>query len=97
MQDILIDDNGDFLLDGNNMLIRSKSDNQHKMLLLIINKGGFKESPNATVGLMAYLESENVDELYSDIRRAFTDDGMTVSALGINTSGKLEVDAEYTN
>jgi glycine cleavage system regulatory protein len=93
MQDFLLDNNGDLKIDNDDVVI-GESTAQHQKLLLTIEKGGIKENPTATVGLISYLESENKAAMLQDIRRIFSADGMEVNSLQV-VNGKLEIDAAY--
>ncbi len=92
MQDLLLDENGDLAFP----LQRGESTKQHQELLLVIDKGGIKENPTATVGVMNYLESEDTAGLLQEIRKCFTADGMNVTKCGLK-NGKIEIDASYTS
>ncbi len=98
MQDILIDINtGDLATDVSGNIERGLSDNQHKDLLLICEKGEFKESPVATVGLMSFVESEDVSGLFTEIRKCFENDGCKIAEVSQNdTTSKIFIDASYS-
>lgn len=95
MQDLLLDDGGDLSITNGDLVI-GESTQQHQQLLLASAKGEFKENPTATVGIMNYLESENVGEMLGEIKRRFSDDGMTVNSLSIANENIL-IDASYNS
>lgn len=95
MTDFLLDINGDIKITDNDFVIGDSAE-QHSSLLLETEKGGFKENPTATVGLGAYLESEEKADMLRDIRQTFTADGMTVTALKIDDN-IIVIDASYKN
>lgn len=92
MTDFLLDSDGDLKYP----LTRGKSDEQHVGLLLEVEKGGFKENPNATVGIASFLESENPQALLAEIRKTLNADNMKVGIVKFS-NGKLLIDASYTN
>lgn len=93
MIDILLDEDYTPLLAAGDF-VAGLSDQQHQHLLLICNKGSFKEFPTACVGLMNYLESEDPGEMIREIKKQFTGDGMTVQTAQI-INGKLSIEASY--
>jgi hypothetical protein len=94
MTDILVDDldnlrieNGDFVI-GDATL-------QHQNIIIIAQKGEFKQTPELGVGVLTELNNENPRELLAKIRRNFEYDGMTVKKLNIANNGNIVIDAEY--
>ena len=71
-----------------------ESSNQHKRHLLICPKGAFKEFPNATVGAVDFLESEDEAGFLREVRTKYVEDGMKVSEIKME-EGKLKVNASY--
>lgn len=93
MKDTLINvDDGTIFKDGD--INTGTSDEQNKALLLICEKGSFKEFPASCVGAASYLESEEIAPLLRDIRFEFIDDGMTVNKVAFEND-KLKIDAKY--
>lgn len=82
----LVIKNGDFVIDD--------SDKQQQELLLLCNKGSFKENPAACVGLFNFLESEDRDALLKEIKLQFVSDGMEVKNVEFK-DGKLITEAYY--
>lgn len=94
MNDIKLDENlvplfanGDFVI--------GDTDKQNQDVLLVSEKGSFKENPDVGVGLFSFLEAENPIDMMSEIRRQFTNDGMTINQLQYTSDGKLIIDAKY--
>jgi hypothetical protein len=94
MTDLLLDDTGDLSLSGNDFVF-GLSDQQHQELLLLTEKGEWKESPLVGVGAMKFLESESTADLLREIRLQFSNDGMNVNAISITTTGQINIDATY--
>lgn len=94
MTDILLDDDLDLKIADGDFVI-GVSDNQQQNLLLVCNKGSFKDVPDVCVGLQNYLESEDPAKMIAEINRQFTADGMDVKSIEIN-NGKLLIDAGYS-
>ena len=75
-------------------IAKGESSNQHKRHLLVCAKGAFKEFPNATVGAVDFLESEEEAAFLREVRSKYVEDGMIVSEIKIE-DGKLKVNADY--
>ena len=93
MQDILLDNDGDLKIENGDFVI-GFSDDQHKDILLITDKGSFKENPLIGVGLQSFLEAESNSDLIREIRTQFMADGMTIDKLNYN-NGIFELNAHY--
>ncbi len=93
-QDILLDDEFDLIFaDGD--FVTGESTAQHQKLLIIADKGEFKEAPQRGVGARRYLEDHNPSNLAREIRQEFTRDGMVVKTVKIETDLTIQVDANY--
>ena len=93
MKDLILGEDGD-LLSSHNDLYVGKSDEQHKHLLLTVQKGAIKQFPGTGVGIATYLESDDVGGLLREIAIQWTADGMTINKLTIIDT-QLIYDAEY--
>lgn len=67
---------------------------QNQNILLRANKGELKENPTSGVGVQNYLEDYSGEALAREIRKEFTQDGMTVRKININLP-EIEIVAEY--
>ena len=79
--------NGDFVL--------GESTAQHQKILILSDKGEYKENPMRGVGARRYLEDGKPDTLAREIRQEFVADGMKVNAIKIGENGTIEGDAFY--
>ena len=70
---------------------------QNQQILLLADKGDFKNKPMRGVGTKRYLESAQPDELAREIRTEFIADGMKVNSIKIPQTGQLNIDATYDN
>lgn len=94
MTDFLLDDNFDLLIvDGD--LVVGESSAQHQRILLLADKGEFKDVPMRGVGARRYLEDHTPDNLAREIRTEFAADGMTVNKIQIASDLTIQVDANY--
>jgi hypothetical protein len=94
MTDFLLDDNFDLLIiDGD--LVVGESSAQHQRILLLADKGEFKDAPMRGVGSLRYLEDHTPDNLAREIRTEFAADGMTVNKIQIASDLTIQVDANY--
>lgn len=98
MQDWLLDSDGDLSVgDGTDSIVFGLSDTQHQNLLLLTDKGQWKENPDCGVGAIKYLENEDAAGFMREIRVQFTGDGMKVTTLKIDKTGKVQIEASYAN
>ncbi|KAA2245486.1 hypothetical protein F0L74_05885 [Chitinophaga agrisoli] len=93
MQDILLDEEGDLLIIGADLMM-GESTEQHQRLLLISNPGDFKETPAACVGAAIWLKDENTVGLLQEIKSEFEKDGMIITSVKM-VDAKIEVHASY--
>lgn len=91
MKDFLIKEG---VLFGNGDIVTGVSDQQNMDLLIRCAKGSFKQYPDATVGAADYLEDEDEAGFVNEIRRRFTEDGITIEKIKTE-EGKLKIDAGY--
>lgn len=87
--DIKQTENGDIDLSIGDMLY-TESTRQHQKDLLLADKGHYKETPEAGIGALNYLNDTEPENLYRAIRKEFTRDGMKVIKVNIN-----ETEARY--
>ena len=91
MLGILLDDEDDLLYEAG-QLVYGESTLQNQKLLLASNKGDFKESPTACVGIGLWLKDNDAEGLPGEIKKEFERDGMTVNSIILSTKGKLDID-----
>lgn len=91
--DILLDENDDLLIENGDFVI-GESTLQHQRLLLLCNKGEFKEYPTRCIGLNRYLEDNDAQALAREIDVDFSKDGMKVSKIVIDIP-TIEIEASY--
>ena len=75
-------------------LVTEETLKQAQQLLLVTNKGEWKQHPTAGVGVANYLETASAGELSREIREQFSRDGMKVSSVKISGT-TLEVEATW--
>ncbi|WP_088466946.1 hypothetical protein [Flavobacterium covae] len=92
-KDIMLDDDMDLLVEGNDLVL-GESTHQHQKILIMVDKGEFKENITRGVGALRYAEMHNPESLMREIRQEFIADGMRVNSLSWN-DGNLEIDANY--
>jgi len=91
--DLILDENDDLLIEDGDLVI-DESTLQHQRLLLLCNKGEFKEFPTRCVGLGNYLEDHSTAALAREVNVDFSRDGMRVSKVKIEVPN-LEIEAAY--
>ncbi len=91
--DIALGDDGDLLIAGGDLLI-AESTHQHQRLLLLTNKGEWKQKPLAGVGTLHYVERQDDGNLAREIQTQFCQDGMQVDKITIDFPD-LNIEARY--
>jgi hypothetical protein len=74
--------------------VEDTSDLTNQHLLLITEKGEWKENPGVGVGAAKWLEHESSSDFTREIRKQFSADGMQVNSVVYN-NGNLKIDAPY--
>lgn len=69
--------------------------NQNQELIVIAEKGEFKEIPKRGVAISNYLDDEEPDSLLRAVRTELSLEGMTVEKVGFNSNNDLVIHAEY--
>lgn len=93
-KDIMLGDGLDLLVVGGDFVIADATA-QNKALLLLADKGDFRQTPVVGVGINRALLDDDNGELLGDIRFEFTQDGMTVRKLQLDALGNLIEEASY--
>lgn len=94
MKDIMLDELNDLLIADNDLVI-GLSDQQQQKHLLLTEKGDIKQFPDAGVGTLKFLESEDPGALLREISIQFSADGMKVKEVKFGTGGKILLNAPY--
>ena len=87
------DKNQDFKI-ANGDFVVGETTIQNQRLLLLCQKGEFKEFPDRCVGLHNFLETADSQSLAREIDVDFTKDGMKVRRIVIDIPN-IEIDADY--
>ena len=91
--DILLSDAGELLMvDGD--FVTGDATKQNQKLLLVSQKGEWKESPLTGVGINNWLKDENQGGLKAEIKQQFKADGMKINSLIVNGE-TIKIDATY--
>jgi len=90
--DILLQDY-DLLIENGDIAV-GESTRQHQDLLLLADKGEFKQFPTVGVGILRYLETHDTNDLAREIRTEFNRDGMTIDEIKFDGSN-IDIKANY--
>jgi hypothetical protein len=93
MRDIILNSDKELDVKDGDFVV-GESTLQHQDLLLVTNKGEWKENPLVAVGILGFLKEEDESGLMGEIKVQFEKDGMEVKEISIDDA-KLNVDASY--
>ena len=91
--DMMLDSGLDLALSGGDIAV-GEATKQSQTLLLLTNKGEWKQHPTRGVGAVRHLEAGGSAALAREIRSDFTADGMRVERVTVEGT-TLNVEAEY--
>jgi len=92
---ILLDETGDVMVQNGSMVIED-STLQNQYLILLAQKGEFKEYPTLGVGISDMLGDDDALEWKKRIREEFAKDDMKVNKIDLNLqTGEINIDAHY--
>lgn len=94
INDIVLDGDLDLLFsDGD--FVSSDTTLQHQKLIILTNKGDWKNAPEVGVNMRKYFLNENFSGLLVETKKQFVIDGMNVQSVSINENAELITKAEY--
>lgn len=93
MIDLLLDSNNDLMIADNDLVI-GESTEQHQYLLMLCNKGDFKENPLSCVGIAEWLKDNDISGCLAEIKTQFQKDGMNVNSITYDGTNIIP-DANY--
>ena len=79
--------NGDFVI--------VESTGEHQVQLLLNGKGDFKDNPTIGVGVLDYINDEDIKDLPGVVSQQYTQDGMEVKSVTMSVTGIINSDAYY--
>lgn len=94
MKDVMLTEDFDLFIENDDFKVGDTT-HQNQGLIMLANKGEFRQFPFLGVGLMQYLHDERVTELKSELTEQLTLDGMTVNSVKVDRRGRVEIDASY--
>ncbi len=93
--DILLDDSMDVQAFAGDFVVGDAT-LQHQQLLLLSEKGEWKQSPEVGVGIMSYLlDDVTIHEMHQEIQKQFSLDGMRVRKIEGNAWDNTSIEADY--
>ncbi len=92
--DILLDEDGDLMLDENGEPVVGDVTIQNQRLLLATSKGDWKLYPLVGVGLNEFVDDESPRDLMREIRMQLKADGQVIKSIEIKGEN-INVDAKY--
>ena len=97
MKDILLTDGFDLLIRDGDIVI-GESTVQHQDLLLIAQKGSFKQSPDIGVGIENFLMDEDFEGMCKRINGEFVKDGQKCDSVKYDSvTGEITYNAKYSD
>jgi hypothetical protein len=96
MTDLILDDNGLVVYNGDFLV--GDATLQHQKHILLTGKGSAKNHPLSGLGIQDYLNDDlKPYQLEGDISAEFERDGMRVRRIRFNSVEDLEIEASYEN
>ncbi len=95
MDDILLDKETDDLRIENGDFVIGRSDEQNQKLILISEKGEWKEFPELGVGIDKMLDNEEYNPMLISAKKNLQYDGMQIRNISFTEEGKLKIDGNY--
>lgn len=79
---------GDFVVDESTL--------QHQKMLLLAEKGEYKQNPLTGVGMVNYINNDaNIVEYRHAVQDEFEADGMTVLEMNVHDYENVDIEADY--
>lgn len=94
MKDILLDEYLDIDFKSGDFII-GESTAQHQKLLLLSEKGEWKESPKRGIGAKRFIEDHQPDNFAREVRQEFSADGMSVKSVQVGNNFTINIEAYY--
>jgi len=96
MVDFEIDETGDIQFKNGDILITGDATLQNQKLIILAQKGDFKEYPLVGVGARDYiLDNVSADQFQGEIQKQIEDDGMKIAKLTISKNYEIDLEATY--
>ncbi len=93
--DYIVDENFDLVIENGDFK-KGDATLQHQKMLLLSQKGNFKQSPTVGVGIRDFInEDTDADTLQSVIQEEFEKDGMRIAKMILNSFSDIEIEASY--
>lgn len=94
MVDILLDEQDDLLIENGDFVL-GDTDQQNQKLIVIANKGEWKEFPEVGVGIQEMLSDDDPTDVLIETKRQLEYDGMQIDDVSLTQDGKLIIDGKY--
>lgn len=93
MKDILLDNDNDLKILNGDFVI-GESLEQRQKLIVQSAKNDFKQFPEMGAGLEAFLDDDDSQALFAEIREQFKLDKMTLKSIGFDDEGNILIDGK---
>lgn len=94
MNDIILEESFDLKINNNDFVLGDVT-HQNQGLILLANKGEFRQFPFVGVGVKYYLDDDRLNGIKPELTKQLELDGMTVNSIKVFTNGQVEIDATY--
>lgn len=88
--DYILDDNDDLIINSSGDFAEDDEGLQIQKDLFITSKNDWKENPTIGIGIEFYIDNEDPDSLYKEIREQYTKCGMKIKSIE-NENGKIKI------
>lgn len=94
MKDLLLNENFDLDFSDDDFSF-GETTQQNQGLILLANKGEFRQSPFVGVGLKQYVEDDQLGAMRTELARQLELDGMYIQNLTVFSNGRVLINATY--
>lgn len=94
MQDILLDNDNDLNFSRGDFDV-GFSDLQQQKLIIVSNKGEWKQHPEVGVGIVDMIADDRYTEMLIEVKKQLEYDGMQIDDVALKENGKLFIDGTY--
>ena len=94
MTDLILTDDFDLKIEGGDFVFGDATE-QNQDLLLLIDKGQLRQFPYVGVGVVNYLNDDNIQQMHGEVVKQYELDGLSIISLEVTSQGVIKRKAVY--